>query len=240
MNPGLLLFARYAYPPNLLGYCGPADNASLGGYLSEQASDDGLLEIARKFEGAYPWLRLIAQANDIPDPFDRAVVEAYWVGGPLLGRVGAGKLFDALRDRFKTRMAGHEFSWLTAGLDDGCVPHHDFHVFEIYRRAGLMRDDRAVVALDRMDKCRISWGRVMMVEREYVVAARMPLVMKEGKLGLGKPVPVRVRAGEQDDYRAGDVVSLHWDWVCDRLDEQHLRSLVDATRRSIRHANQTM
>ncbi|MGW1020020.1 DUF6390 family protein, partial [Streptomyces niveus] len=26
---GAVLFARYAYPPNELGYCGPADSAAL-------------------------------------------------------------------------------------------------------------------------------------------------------------------------------------------------------------------
>lgn len=60
MTSGLLLFARYAYPPNSLGYCGSEDHAALMGYLREGRTDAGLAELARRFEGAYPYLRLIA------------------------------------------------------------------------------------------------------------------------------------------------------------------------------------
>src|SRR4051794_6295545 len=74
--PGPLLFAKYAYPPNSLGYCGPRDSASLLGYGSERVVDDGLRQLARGFEAAYPYLELIARASGIADPFDRRVVEA--------------------------------------------------------------------------------------------------------------------------------------------------------------------
>jgi hypothetical protein len=78
--PGPLLFARYAYPPNSLGYCGPRDSASLLGYGSERVVDGGLRQLARGFEGAYPYLELIACATGVPDPLDHRVVEAYWLG----------------------------------------------------------------------------------------------------------------------------------------------------------------
>ena len=71
---------RYAYPPNRLGLCGPADAPSLRDGRAAGA-DRELRELARGFEGAYPYLSLIAQENGIADPLDRRVVEAYWLGG---------------------------------------------------------------------------------------------------------------------------------------------------------------
>jgi hypothetical protein len=243
--PGLLLFGRYAFPPNRLGYCGSPDHAALFGYLSEGVVDEGLAQLARSFEGAYPYLRLIAETNGIPDPFDRQVVEAYWVGNALLDRVGVSPFYDSLKERFGPRMGARAFSWMADSLVDGAKPHHNFHVFEIYRRAGLLRDDRAVIALDRMDQCRISWGRVTMVEGAEVVVERSPLVLASGKLALGPPVPVRVQrriggSGTLDNFRPGDIVSIHWSWACDRLGAAALRQLGRATRRAIAHTNRTL
>ena len=147
---GLLLFGRYAFPPNRLGYCGSADHQALFEYLTADRIDRGLVGLARQFEGAYPYLRLIAGANNIADPLDRRVVEAYWVGNPYLERVGASPFYESLKERFRPRMTGRSFSWMTNALALGARPHHNFHVFEIYRRAGLMRGDRASVALDRI------------------------------------------------------------------------------------------
>jgi hypothetical protein len=207
--PGLLLFARYAYAPNRLGYCGPDDHQSLFGYLTENTVDEGLARLAERFEGAYPYLRLIAQANGISDPFNRDVVEAYWVGNRLLDRVGASSLFASLRERFRPRMDARSFSWMTAGLGDGTRPHHNFHVFDVYRRAGLMRDDKATVAVERMDACRVSWARVVLVDGAEVVVERSPLVLKGGRLALGAPVAVRALRsidgrGYLDEFRPGE------------------------------------
>ena len=54
MSSGALLFARYAYPPNALGYCGADQNRTLLEYGDAGASDQGLVELARSFEGAWP------------------------------------------------------------------------------------------------------------------------------------------------------------------------------------------
>ncbi len=58
-------FACYAFPPNELGYCGPADVAH-----TELASH------AREFDGAWPYLQAIADAAGIADPLDDDVVRS--------------------------------------------------------------------------------------------------------------------------------------------------------------------
>lgn len=69
---GPALFARHAYPPNALGYCGPADSQG----LLERAGGDGpdpagVAALARQLAGAWPYLCLIARANGLRDPLAR-------------------------------------------------------------------------------------------------------------------------------------------------------------------------
>jgi len=94
---GPLMFVRYAYPPNALGYCGPDGFAD---YAAAGVVDQGLVRQARAFSGAWPYLELIAAGCGIPDPLDHRVAEAYWVGNDLLDRVGLAGLGDSLADRF--------------------------------------------------------------------------------------------------------------------------------------------
>ena len=95
MAPDHVLFARYAFPPNELGYCGPADTAP-----PELASH------AKEFDGAWPYLRAIAEAAEIGDPLDEEVVRSYWVGGPQLDRVDPAVLLTELRTSFKGQVTG--------------------------------------------------------------------------------------------------------------------------------------
>ncbi len=242
---GALLFGRYAFPPNRLGYCGPDDNQALFQYVADKSPDKGLVELERRFEGAYPYLALIAQANAIADPFDDRVVEAYWIGNDLLEQVRGDGFYESLRERFGPRMAPNEFKWLASKLELGARPHHNFHVFDIYVRAGLMRDERASIALETMDSCRVSWGRVVEVAADELIVDRSPLVLKDGKLALGEGQTATILRqldgkGFVDDVKAGQHVSIHWSWACDVLTDSALARLREATRRYMTLANQTI
>ena len=55
---GALQFARYAYPPNELGYCGPEGAQAM---LRPGAEDD-IAARARRFDGAWVYLEVLAEA----------------------------------------------------------------------------------------------------------------------------------------------------------------------------------
>lgn len=233
---GALLFARYAFPPNELGYCGPADSGQLLGYGTTGVVDPGLTALARQFSGAWPYLELIAAETGIADPLDHRVVEAYWVGNPLLERIGATALGNSMEQRFR-RLIGRQFSLLAEGASAGSVPHHSFHVFAVYPWVGLLSEDRiADKALEVLDRCRIRWGKVHSVTGEQVLVRSRPLTWDGRQLRLGEPRTETARvsidgSGFVDELAPGDWVSLHWDWVCDRLGP---RQLADLCRYSIR------
>lgn len=238
---GPLLFARYAYPPNALGYCGPADHDALLGYGTTGVVDTGLRDLAKGFEGAWPYLELIARANAISDPLDERVVDAYWVGNALLDRVSPRLFADSLDDRFRRR-AGHMFDRMAAPLAAGGVPHHSFHVFAVYPWVGLMRSGSIEQPLHVIDQCRIRWGRVEAVEGDRVAVRSRPLTWTDGRLVLGEPRREVARAAIGGaafvrDLAAGDRIALHWDWVCDRLDARRLAQLRAYTGRHLAIVN---
>jgi len=240
---GPLTFIRYAYPPNERGYCGPADTGSFVGYGQTGQIDGGFVELAKAFTGAWPYLELIAGATGIADPLDRRVVEAYWVGNSLLDRVGPLALGDSMQERFR-RTTGNRFSSLAEGVVAGGVPHHSFHVFCIYPWVGLLGQGRkGDHALTVLDKCRIRWGQVESVAGDQVVVKSRPILFDGRRLSLGEPILESAqfntavgssgaggtRPGTSDNGdgapHAGEWVSLHWQWVCERLSERQVATL---------------
>jgi hypothetical protein len=243
-----VLFARYAFPPNSHGYCGPPDSGSLFEYGVAGIDDGGLRSMARQFAGAWPYLQLIAAATGLDDPLDRRVVEAYWVGSPRLDRVGTREVGDSMEDRFR-HLTGALFPSLTEGVFAGGVPHHSFAVFCIYPYTGLLTDGRkAPHALAVLDRCRIRWGRVLSADGDQVVVESRPLTWDGRRLELGAPrAETAVRSvdgvGMVSALVPGDWVSLHWEWVCDvlsvrqvgrlrRYTEHHLAIVNEPTARS--------
>jgi hypothetical protein len=228
--PGPVLFARYAFPPNSHGFCGPADHGGFFEYGVAGVDDGGLRAMARQFAGAWPYLELIAGATGLADPLDRRVVEAYWVGSPRLDRVGTRAVGNSMEDRFRA-MTGATFAGISEGVLAGGVPHHSFAVFCIYPYTGLLTDRRkAPHALTVLDRCRIRWGRVLVVLGDQVVVESRPLTWDGRTLALGPAGTETVvqsvdGIGMVGALQPGDWVSLHWEWVCDRLTERQVRML---------------
>jgi Family of unknown function (DUF6390) len=230
--PGPLLFARYAYPPNALGFCGPPDSAALRGHGRAGVVTGELLRLARSFAGAWPYLESIAAHAGIGDPLDRRVVEAYWVGNRLLDGTTAAGARDGL--------GSHLAPGLTGELAAAGLAHHSFHVLCAYPWAGMLDDPgRAGQAVAVLDQCRIRWGRVRALRGDRVAVRCQPLTWDGRRLSLGAPVATTARAPAISTaaLAVGDWVSLHWDWVCDRLTDRQVRALRATTRRHLRLVN---
>ena len=226
---GPLLFARYAYPPNELGFCGGEDHRALLEQTAAGVVDGGLRQALREFEGAWPYLELIAAANHLDDPLDARVVEAYWLGSRLLDRVGPALLAGSLDERFRSR-AGGSWTSLASAIPNGALPHHSFHVLGIYPFVGLLRNGVVTEPLRVLDRCRIRWGRVVAVIGEKAVVQSQPLEWDGHRLALGAVRDEVAVTGEGNlrlgrGLSAGDWCSLHWDWVCDRLEPAQVRAL---------------
>jgi hypothetical protein len=238
---GPLLFARYAYPPNALGLCGADVQRTLLEYGDARAVDGGLTQLARTFDGAWPYLTLIAGANGIADPLDPRVVEAYWVGNSLLERVRPDELARHVDDRFHGRI-GRAREYLYDAVAAGALPHHCFHVFAVYPWLGLLRTGAVDQPLYVLDQCRTTPAVVQRVEGDSLVVLARPLLWDGAALHLGAPLSRTVR-WQQDglsfvsEPAPGELVSLHWDFVCDRLSPGRAQALARATKRALAAVN---
>jgi hypothetical protein len=226
---GTTLFARYAYPPNELGYCGP-DDASVLLRRGSAAAQDQIAEHARQFEGAWAYLEIIAEAAGIADPLDARVVEAYWIGNELLDRVDQHSLVSTLRERFGDQAGA---SWVPG------PPHHGFQVFSVYPWVGLLRRGTGDVALSVLEQCRIRWGDVVAIEGERVRVQARSLVVADGRLELGPAqeqtaawsvdgrtlLPAEADGSLAPPVSVGDQIAMHWDWVCDVLSAAQVAQL---------------
>ena len=230
--PGLVLFARYAYAPNELGYCGPAETQALFdlGVRGDTTAD--IRSIARRFSGAWPYAELLAEMTGVADPLDEAVMRAYWTGGSLLDAVDNADFGTKLVERIGAE-AGHYWGHLSSDLLPEAAPTHGFHVFGVYPWSRLL-DEVPEHALRVLDDCRIRWGEVTGIAGDHIDVLSQRLTWQGGRLALAAATAERVRyavdgAGFATDLTVGDWVAMHWDWVCERLTADELRRLRDGT-----------
>lgn len=266
---GSLLFAKYAFSPNKLKYCGPDDNRAIFDYCVAQQSDRGLVQLLEKFEGAYPYLEFIAKENKIKDPFDYRVVEAYWLGNELLDNINMDHFYSSLKDRFKKRNS-KATKWLFTKPILGAKPNHAFHVFDVYVKLGSMRGEVPKNVIQVINSCMISWGRIVKFSifnpstssgqvfqfsnksqipnsknSNKIMIEYTPIVLKKGKLVFGAPVKKEIQWRYEGKAfikkpQIGDWVSVHWDWACDVLDQRQLANLQRWTQYHLNLANLTL
>jgi len=237
------LFARYAHPPNVLGHCGPVDPAALVTATWGDGGSDELALVARRFAGVWPYLELIAASNGISDPLDDRVAEAYWVGSSLLEGVSTSSLLGCVRAHPDGRLGdplGH--SRLELWVNAGGIANHGFHVLAVYPWLALARSGRREPAISVLERCRIRWGRVERVDSDDVAIRSRRLYLDGQRLALGEERVEQVRCSADDfgfvaDLEPGDMVSLHWDRVCDRLHPDALANLQHYTARSLEAVN---
>ncbi|HEX3336628.1 MAG TPA: DUF6390 family protein, partial [Jatrophihabitans sp.] len=193
---GRTLFARYAYAPNDLGYCGPAESAALFELGVTGHTDVDVERIARGFSGAWPYVALLAELTGIDDPLDERVVRAYWTGGPLLGELDrkafAARLIDVIGSQ-----AGHYWGHLSTDLLPEVTATHGFHVFGVYPWSRLLGVAPGQ-PLHVLDRCRIRWGEVLAADGDQVVVRSRRLTWDGCQLGLAAATEFRHRPQPQE------------------------------------------
>lgn len=230
---GLKLAALYGFYPHRLGFCGSQEKSAkkiLSAYLQgEGVWEQKAREVLKSFEGAFPYYKLIAQANGIKDPFDEKAVRAYWLGNELLEKVPVVSL---------KKMIAEEFAKPTKKIPQSSKAHHSFHVLVVGSVTGRIK-----LAGKLLDFCRVSWGRVIKApktlgQKSKVLIEHQPLV-GDKNFKLGKPAKKEVFWDRMfvSRLKKNDAVSLHWNHVIQVLGERDMSNLEKYTQNTIDSLN---
>lgn len=242
LTAGEELFARYAFPPNDLGHCGPPGaELLLAGASTGDGDGDAVRDRLERFEGAWPYLRVLAATAGVDDGLDLEVVSAYWLGGRLLDRVESADVRKAVSRAFGTQPGVRE---RLADMPDtrGVAADHTFHVFVIYPWVALL-GSASDVPRCVLDSCRVRSGTVESVDGDVAGVRSRPLTWDGAALGLGAE-RVEVCRWAQGPHsfvhglRVGEEVSLHWTWVCDRLKADQTVELAERTQQQLAFTNE--
>lgn len=238
---GLAVASRYSYPPNSLSLCGPDKKADLKFYAENQKTDKGTLEILSQFSTLYPYLQLIAQQNKLADPFDPSIVEAYWLGNHLLHQIPLSPFVAHLSEStmLKKKLKRNHLEKILKKLTYGGLPHHSFHVLNIYKRTGHLDIPHTLAT---MDACLINWGKIKKILPQALVVETAPLIIYNNQLRFGpKKERTIMSQGKKDvlfsHLEIGDFVSYHWGYFCQKLTSLQLNNLIYYTNLSIKLAN---
>ena len=153
--------------------------------ISTNPSTAGCAELATQFEGAYPYLRLLAGAHGCDDPLDPDVVEAYWIGNHLLDEVTTLDFGNSIDDRFRRR-AGAAWHRIDESIPAG-VAHHSYHVLHVMPWAGLLQRGVVDEPLRIIDQCCVTLGPGRRGRRRHTGQPATARLERAARCGSGRP-----------------------------------------------------
>ena len=233
------MFARYAYAPNALGYCGPPLAATL-----RDGSVEDVRIAATKFSGAWPYLQVLSKMTGIPDPLDHRLVESYWLGGGAGADLNPDEFIDELLAIIGPQ-ARRYWSHLGPELAGEAVANHCFHVFGVYPWSRMLGHPLQGHPLNVLDNCRITSGTVLSRDGDNAEVRCRKLGWDGHALTLCEPSVRRLDVWADGysavpDVAVGDEVAIHWGRMCGRLRPEQVRVLAEATARQLLVTNQRL
>jgi hypothetical protein len=228
-NKGLIMCTRYAFMPNKLEYCGSKNYQDLFELGTKKEANPFLNKLLQEFQTLYPYLKLIATSNNIRDPFDYRVVEAYWIGNELLENTDTKKLYLHFSDslKLKKKLSPKQFLNLMGKIPSKTKPHHSFHVFNLWLRTGHLPIKHT---LQTMNDCIIGWGKITKIIGHELEIKTPVLQEKNEKIYLSPPQTKKVLfkiLGKSfiEKPKVNDYISYHWNFACDKLDTKQVNNL---------------
>ncbi|MFH0814929.1 MAG: DUF6390 family protein [Candidatus Falkowbacteria bacterium] len=232
---GIRMAAVFGCAPAQMKLCGRKDKETpqvLQNFLANKGGVDSARarEVLENFEAATEYYKLIAAANNIPDPFDERVVEAYWIGNDLLEKVKPDDIKKMILEKFvgAKMMTQEDAEARVAKLAADIVAHHNFHVLAL---GAASAEARQVAGLYEL--CSVNFGKVVGVEDNKVTIKYKPLVLEDSGFTVSNNEVAKQLTWDKNvapEIKNGDSVCFHWNQVCQKLTEAQARNLAEYTR----------
>jgi hypothetical protein len=239
MDP-INLIVKYSFITNKLRYCGPHDSyLDFLKYLIYPSSElkKKVIDELKRFEGLYPYLQLIASKTDKKE-FTHEVGEAYWLGNKLLDKFDENDLKKLILSLTKRGLPKSYAEKLVKGIPKGMLPHHSFNV--IYVGVGKITGSVGF-NIENINNCLIRPAEVVEIKDKLVIAQHRPYKFENNKLVLGKPVEAEFDyMPEFSKIKKGDVISIHWNFVVDKLTQEQISNLINYTNVNVEALNKSL
>jgi hypothetical protein len=247
---GPKIAALYGLIPNRLGFCGPRQEI-LKKFVAGKLGIVDVISVLEKFEAAYAYYDLIARKNKIKTgPFNKKVVEAYWIGNELLEKVTANDLRQLIIKKFTKPglLSKKEAEIKAKSIPENSKPHHSFHVLILGSITGRV-DFTGDIKLK--DTCRVGWGRVIKkakgkklsssrwldepIRQKAKITVQCHPLVGEKIIRLGRAVKKEVIWDQEilPFLKKGDWVSLHWNHTIQILREKDIINLHKYTQNTL-------
>jgi hypothetical protein len=232
---GTELASYYAFPPNRHGYCGTRGFcAALRNFQGGKTGPVSLRTELERFSAHYAYLSLIARESGL-GPFDKEVVRAFWTGNGLLESVRPGALRSFIeKDLLKGKQPARARR-LCDGLPDGLLPHHSFNVLYVN-----FVSDSVPRTIRNYDSCCITSGKILSVSGKDATLLRRSIGYDGGFAIKEKKSRVLFERGGMrfvSELKTGDVVSVHWGMIIEKLGGKDERLLDEYTLKNMRAIN---
>jgi len=242
---GIEIAARYSFPPNCHGYCGPSSFVhTLKEHLERKKGNwigkgDGIVRLKTqlsRFCTLHAYLKFIAREKNSKkingfDPFDRDVVEAFWIGNELLEDISRADLSRFIRRDLFPKSDSRRANRLADGLPEGMVPHHSFNALYVKFVTGRVKR-----SVKNFDSCCITFGKVLSVSADRKTAHMgRASVSWNAELGFCfaplrstvalERMGVRFLDLDNDPLRKDDLVSVHWGMAVEKIRPSACRAI---------------
>lgn len=179
----------------------------------------------------YPYLQAIAICNDL-NPFDKKVVEAYFVGNELLERVSFQRICGIIQQILeKRKVEKGQILEILNNLPSNIKPHHNFHVLYLFPKISKER-----ISMNLLELCRVAWARVIGRGQRQLEVEYIPLRKEKGRIRLEKEA-IRITIGYAQEIfpriEIGDIIALHWGKPCMVLSQTQVQLLERYTKEAL-------
>lgn len=219
----------YSMQPNVLGYCGPPDSwRYFQAFLSNPTEQNATAAKLRlqQFYALNPYLELIAAANDL-QPFDGAIIEAYWLGNELLRNVQYSDLQRTILSFQRFGLPATIAERKAGELPDSMLPHHSMHVLYVN-----FINPKVKPVVENLGNCLIQWAQVKGEVKKGIAVKGIELVSENDELKIKEKLktiqnPLNLR------LQGNDLITVHWNNAVEKISLNELRCLKKFTGETI-------